>query len=85
MAASIHDLRQWFLDGVATGATHVIVVCDTYDYSDYPIYVYVNDDVRKVAGRYQLRSGNMQKVMEVYNLSMDMEQQLASEELVFNY
>jgi|HubBroStandDraft_1064217.scaffolds.fasta_scaffold49483_4 hypothetical protein len=85
MAANIHDLRQWFRDGVAIGATHMIVVCDTYDYEDYPVYVSAEENVHKKSAAYSLRAGNMQKVMEVYKLSMDMEDQLDSEVLVFNY
>lgn len=85
MPASRNNLRQWFLEGVATGATHLVVVCDTYDYEDYPVWVWPEQDVRKIVAAYSLRAGNMQKVMEVYKLTMDMEQQLASQALVFNY
>ena len=75
MVATKEDIRYWFLDGVCRKATHMIVVCDTYDYSDYPVYVLrsenIKDEIRKRDGV------NMQKIMEVYNLSMDMENQLS--------
>ena len=85
MAATKQDIRQWFLDGVELHATHMIVVCDTYDYEDYPVYVMPDDDVRKIEAKHQLSAGNMQRVMEVYNLSLDREEQLNHIGLVFNY
>lgn len=50
------------------------MVCDTFDYEDYPVEVKPDEDVRKVEAQYN--GPNMQKVMEVYNLSMDMDKQL---------
>jgi hypothetical protein len=45
----------------------MIVVCDTFDWEDFPSYVMPYEDVVQMA---QQRHGtNMQKVMEVYNLS----------------
>lgn len=63
------------------GATHMIVVCDTYDWEDYPVYVSPDQDVHKIAAGH---NGNMQRVMEVYKLSMDMNAQL-NQHRVFNY
>ena len=69
-----YDIEQWFDHGVHTNATHLIVVCDTYDYEDYPVYVTSIEDVRAKVAQYS--GPNMQKVMEVYNLSEDKETQL---------
>lgn len=85
MATSKQDLRRWFIDGVEQHATHMVVVCDTFDYEDYPVYVSAEGDVRKIVVEHSLSAGNMQKVMEVYRLDMDMEAQLSSQTLVFNY
>lgn len=74
MAASKREIRGWLEQGINTGATHVIVVCDTWDYEDYPVYVEKNESVKDRLTYYQRAS--MQKVMEVYNLSMDIEDQL---------
>ena len=43
MAASRGDLKRWFEEGVEEGASHMIVVCDTFDYEDYPVFVMPND------------------------------------------
>ena len=74
MAASKEQVREWVKRGVETGATHVIIVYDRWDYEDYPVYV---DKHQSVNAEIDARDGrNMLKVMEVYNLSMDIEAQL---------
>lgn len=76
------DIRQWFAEGKREGATHMIVVCDSFSYEDYPVFVKPGQDARTVAAEYDGK--NMQRIMEVYNLALDLEQQL-SEFRVFNY
>lgn len=68
------DIKEWFLQGKKQKATHLIVVCDTYDHEDYPVFVTKEQDAKT---EYNKRNDvNMQRVMEVYNLSKDMEEQL---------
>ena len=81
MAASKLDIIGWFDRGVDQGATHMIVVCDTYDWEDYPVYVSPDQDVHKIEKGYR---GNMQKVMEVYKLSLDRDTQMRQHR-AFNY
>lgn len=81
MAATKEDIVRWFDTGKEKKATHLIVVCDTYDWDDYPVYVEKGQDVYEVAAKYQGK--NMQKIMEVYNLSMDKEKQM-KEDRTFN-
>lgn len=52
----------------------MVIVCDTFDYEDYPTFVMPTDDVVKTASEHD--GPNMQKVMEVYDLRMDIETQL---------
>ena len=74
MAARKQQIREWVERGVKTGATHVIIVYDSWDYEDYPVYVEKGQSVQNEIDR---RNGrNMLSVMEVYNLSMDIEAQL---------
>ena len=80
MAASKSEIAQWFDDGVKKGASHMIIVCDTFDYDDYPKYVMPGDDPREKANNL----GSMQTLMEVYNLSMDKNTQLAASR-AYNY
>lgn len=72
MAASKSDIREW-LNRPHIGKTYMIVVCDTFDFEDYPVFVGVDEDIEDVIRRY---SQNMQKVMEVYDLAKDIEIQL---------
>lgn len=75
MATTKEDIKEWIKQGKAQGATHMIVVCDTFDWEDYPVYVKPDEDVRKRYDSYA-SGANMQKVMEVYNLSKNIETQL---------
>ena len=75
MAATKQDLIAWFNRGVEQQATHMIVVCDTWDHEDYPVYVSSDQDARTEAAKYS--GPNMQKVMEVYDLHLDRDQQMA--------
>jgi hypothetical protein len=82
MAASKEDIRRWLTEGKAMGATHVVVVCDTFDWDDYPVFVMPGEDAKAVHGKYNGK--DMQQVMEVYNLAVDLETQL-SQRRVFNF
>ncbi len=78
MAASKQDIRRWFLTGRAQGATHMVVVCDTFDHEDYPVFVKPGENPR------DRQSDGMGRVMDVYAMHLDMEAQLA-EERAFHY
>ena len=65
MAFTVQDIKDRF-DEATSGATHMLIVCDTFSYEDYPVYVWANEDVNERILHY---SQNMQRVMEVYNLS----------------
>lgn len=75
-------IQGWLDKGVEKGATHLIVACDTFDWEDYPVWVDPGQDVRLEYDR--LNGPNMQKVMEVYCLSMPLEPQL-DERRAFNF
>ncbi len=69
-------IRSWLLEAKVGGATHVVIVCDTYDWSDYPIPVMPNEDVHQVVKEND-NEERLSKVMEVYWLDGDIEAQLA--------
>ncbi len=69
------EIRNWILTGKKDKSlTHMLVVCDTFDWEDYPVYVSKKENVRRVYNEYH--GPNMQKVMEVYSLRKDVEEQL---------
>lgn len=83
MSTTVDTIARWFQAGVEKKATHMIVVCDTFDYDDYPVYVHADEDALDMVEK-RFSGQNMQKVMEVYDLSLDMQQQL-QETRAFNY
>lgn len=74
MAATKSEIQSWFMRGKASGGTHLIVVCDTFDHEDYPAFVYPGQDWQKTVDGYNAQS--MQRVMEVYDLREPLEPQL---------
>jgi len=82
MAASQQDISLWFDRGVESNATHLIVVCDTFSYDDYPVYVGVRENVHERIR--EIGTQEMQRVMEVYNLKLPKQPQL-DEVRSFNY
>mgnify|MGYP001616146981 CR=1 FL=1 len=82
MPTTREDIIGWLHRGHEKGATHMLIVCDTFDWSDYPIFVMPGQDARKLA---DANNGpNMTKLMEIYKLSMDWASQL-NERRSFNY
>jgi hypothetical protein len=75
MAATYQDVAAWFDRGVKNNATHLIVVCDTFDWDDYPVYVDESEDFYSVYDKYS-GGQNMQRIMEVYDLKADKAEQL---------
>lgn len=70
MAASADDIKGWVTRKRVEEkevVTHVLIVCDTFDYEDYPVYVTLGQDVRKIAATNN--GPNMTKLMEVYDLT----------------
>ena len=66
---------SWIARGQKQCATHMIVVCDTYDWEEHPVYVMPSEDVHKKFDEFN--GQNMQKVMEVYNLQKDIDKQIS--------
>lgn len=66
------EIDDWFERGLKAKAAYMLVICDTYDHEDYPVYV-----MTKARCLSKAKSpGEMQRVMEVYDLSLDKAAQL---------
>ena len=59
---TMNDIREMVNRYDCAGYSHVVIVCDTYDYGDYPVGVKIGEDVQKVIEEYS--GQDMQKVME---------------------
>jgi hypothetical protein len=68
------DIGQWFDRAVRNGATHMLVVLDGFGFDDYPVHVLYGEDVHEKIEKYDGK--DMQRVMEVYDLSISKEVQL---------
>jgi hypothetical protein len=74
MAATFHDISGWFDQGVAQKAQFMVVVCDGFDHEDYPCYA---EDAAECLKTYDEHNGKqMQRVMEVYDLSLPKDAQM---------
>lgn len=76
MAVTKAGIQSW-IDTRPEDATHMIVVCDTYDWDDYPVFV-GGDGERKFPftrgnnvreAEAEMAASSMQKVMEVYSFT----------------
>ena len=75
MGTSRRDIERWLKAAQKRKtATHVIVICDTWDFSDKPILILKRDDVREAYDHYHQKNGY--RVMEVYNLALPIAGQL---------
>ena len=73
MATTRKMIRRWLVNMKNQGYSHMIVAADTFDYSDYPIGVHAKDVHERLN---HIRSAPMSRIMEVYDLNMDFEEQL---------
>ena len=75
MTATLQDIKYWIEKAKEKGATHLIVVVDTYDHENYPVYVSEKQDINDEYAR--IMKSEMQGIDEIYNMSMDIDKQLA--------
>jgi len=71
------QIKAWFDSGKEQGATHMLVVCDTFDHDDYPVYVKQGQNPADIRGKTCLPN-NMQRLMECYALHKTWESYVAS-------
>lgn len=69
MTTTREEIQKW-LNEAPEEAAFMIVMCDTFDWVDYPVYVPSGKNPRKHWPE------PMQKVMECYDLSLDLDEQL---------
>ena len=69
------DVRKAVLGGNTGEYSHVLIVCDTFDYDDYVVYVKKGEDIHKKV-QYYNDFMQMRRIMEIYNYSLDINKQL---------
>ncbi len=76
MSATREEIRGWLMKGQAGGATHMVVVCDTFEYENFPVYVMPGTDVNDVI-KDNSKPNEMLRVDECYSYALPLEAQLA--------
>ncbi len=71
------DVAAWFERGRFNNATHMLVVVDKFDHEDFPVYVAAGEDAHQRFHQYAHKEWT--NVMEVYDLGMDRDAQLAEQ------
>ena len=72
MSTSVKEIESWLRDRehcYIDNPTHMAVVCDTFDWSDYPVYVAAKDEADARKQIKDKSTGNMRRLMEVYSLT----------------
>lgn len=70
--ATLADISFWFDRAVALKYEYLVIKCDTFDYTHYPVMC----KTYEIAQAIVRNPGDMQRIMEVYNLSEPKEPQL---------
>lgn len=81
MATTKETLSGWFDAGVKDKYDYMIVVCDSYDMTDYPVYCFVGEFKETYD---HVKFSSMQRIMEIYSLSLDKQMQM-DEHRAFHY
>ena len=68
MAATFWQIEAW-VRGAEPETTHVAIVCDTYDHTDYPVEIVALDESDCRRQVEEKSTGNMRQLMEVYSLT----------------
>jgi len=66
MTATFNDVEEWKKQGKEMKATHIISVCDTFDYDDYPVFVMPEQSLKEMREKYD--GVNMQRINEIIPL-----------------
>jgi hypothetical protein len=75
-------LRNWLEECYRVGASHMLLILNREDFSNFPVKVFPHENLERVIEFY--RAYEEYEVLEVYSMSLDMEAQLQSDIPVFN-
>ncbi len=86
MTASKEDVDYWIEMAIDMGATHIISVCDTFDYDDYPVYVMPMESLDEKLQHY--RHASMQRINEIIEIAKIIKEKeacLSKEKIIKNF
>ncbi len=74
---SKHEIEEMVKEGVNKGYSHVMIICDKFDYEYYPKYISYDEDVDKIIEHYDSENfSNLEVIEEIYNYDLDLDMQL---------
>lgn len=62
------DLEEFIELWEESGSRYMVIICDTFDYEDYPVFCDAEECQEKIDN-----PGTMQRVMEVYDNQVDLD------------
>lgn len=77
MVTSYNVIEGWLKRGKDEGKRWVVVICDTFDWGDYPVFFGEDEKDACLAKIASAKAGeNMMRLMEVYDLNEDIDGQM---------
>ncbi len=73
---SYDEISGWYDAGVKDNMAYMLVFCDTFDWSDFPVYAEDAAHALRILHDPTYGKGNMQELMECFDLSMDKDSQM---------
>ncbi|KKM82799.1 hypothetical protein LCGC14_1315970 [marine sediment metagenome] len=73
MSASEKEIKGWIEEAQRQKSSHLLIITDTFDYDNYPVFAHGKKDCMKKIEEYN--DINMQKVEEVYNMRRSIKKQ----------
>jgi len=77
--STTEDIRKWFDDGAESGYDFMLIVCHVNGDNPFPIYTYVANHAQRIAEYEQIQH----KVLESYDLSVDIDLQIRMKRAYF--
>ena len=56
-------MKEQWIKRARENTTHIISVCDTFNYDDYPVYVSKDENLAEIKAKYD--NVNMQRINEI--------------------
>ena len=74
MPALLKEIKKWLEDAKSKGSGFLIVMCDTFDNDDYPIFIEKGEDIKEEVKK--LHRKDMQRAVEIYDMDKDLDSQI---------
>lgn len=75
MSVSKEWIRNRLYSGKKNGYSHMVVICDSWDYTDFVIFIKEEENIDDKLKDY-VGLNTLYRIMEIYNYSIDLEYQL---------